>query len=126
MEFFGAMEHLNLHSLRGRRIRADLIETYKLFNGLVDIQWDHFFTASQYSNTRKADVTFLITHCHSNLRKHLSYSNRVSVLCNKLKRAPSTNSFKNQLSEIPNYVEFHLQIYFSVHEKCTMYRKIAH
>ena len=37
------LEHLNLHSLRGRRICGVLIETYiyKLFNGLVDhIQWD--------------------------------------------------------------------------------------
>ena len=52
-------------------VRADKIETYKLFNGLMDIQWVHFFTTSQDSNTRKADHgKFLITHCSLNLRKH--------------------------------------------------------
>ena len=70
MSYSERLEHLNLHSLRGRRIRGDLIETYTLFNGLVDIQWDHFFTASQYSSTKKADGQIFITHCNLNLRKH--------------------------------------------------------
>ena len=37
------LQYLNLHSLKGRRIRGDLIETYNIFNGL-DINWDSIFT----------------------------------------------------------------------------------
>ena len=85
MSYSEPTEHLNLHSLRGRRICGDLTETYKLFNGLVDIQWDHIFTASQYSNrnTKKVDGKILIAHCNLNLGNH-SYSNRIAVLWNNL------------------------------------------
>jgi len=108
MNYSERLDYLKLHSLKGRRIRGDLIETYKLYNGFVDIQWDHFFSDTPYCNTRNAEGKIFIERCKSNLRKFW-FSNRVANLWNnlglELKNAPTTNNFKNQLDEIPKFIE---------------------
>ena len=74
----------------------------------MDIQWDHFFSDTPYCNTRNAEGKIFIERCKSNLRKFW-YSNRVANLWNnlglELKNAPTTNNFKNQLDEIPKFIE---------------------
>ena len=101
------LRYLNLHSLKGRRIRGDLIETYKLFNGLVDVEWDHFFTSPPCNRTRNAEGKIFLQRSNTNLRKYV-FSNRVANLWNNLcchiKKAPSTNCFKNQLDKIPKII----------------------
>ena len=103
--------YLNLHSLKGRRVRGDLIETYKLYNGFVDMRWEHSFENTPCSNTRNAEGKVFSKQCRTNLRKHC-YSNRVTNLWNgltlQLKRAQSTNAFKSQLDKIPKFVELFL------------------
>jgi hypothetical protein len=107
MSYSERLKYLNLHSLKGRRTRGDLIETYKIFNGLVDIQWDTFFTSPQYTSTRNADGKIFVTRSNTNLRKNC-YSNRVANLwnnlCFQLKSAPSTNDFKNHLDKLPKFI----------------------
>ena len=43
LSYMQRLKYLNLHSLKGRRIRGDLIVTYKIFNGIVDVQTEEFF-----------------------------------------------------------------------------------
>ena len=40
MPYAQRLIYLNLHSLKGGRIRGDLIQTYKIFNGIDDIRVD--------------------------------------------------------------------------------------
>ena len=46
------LKRLNLTTLEIRRIRGDLIEVYKILNGLVKINPDSMFTRFRYNNTR--------------------------------------------------------------------------
>jgi len=46
------LNRLKTKSLAERRIEIDLIMTYKIINGLVDLNTSDFFTLSQLSNTR--------------------------------------------------------------------------
>ena len=100
------LTYLKLHSLKGRRIRGDLIQTYKIFNGLDDVAVDSLFCISQYKNTRNAEGKIFIQHCRTNKRK-FSFSNRVAPLWNelptKIKFAKDTNTFKNLLDEVPKW-----------------------
>jgi len=108
MSYSERLLYLNLHSLKGRRLRGDLIEAYKLFNGFVDMRWEHFFESTPYNNTRNAEGKVFIQHSNTNIRKYC-FTNRVANQWNNLsvnlKCAPSTNAFKNQLDVIPKFVE---------------------
>jgi len=45
------LQKLGLYSLHCRRVRGDLIETYKIFKGYYDIEWSQLFTLN-VSSTR--------------------------------------------------------------------------
>lgn len=100
MNYEQRLRYLNLHSLKGRRIRGDLIETYKIFNDMVDVRTEDFFKLYSNSITRKPDGKIFIEHCQTNKRK-MFFGKRVTHLWNDLptniKFAQSTNSFKNLL-----------------------------
>ena len=44
------LERLNLFSLQYRRMRGDMIETYKIMSGLEDVNSSQFFTRSNMKN----------------------------------------------------------------------------
>ena len=48
------LKMLNLPTLKYRRKRGDLIQVFKIFNGLYDINWEDFFTLdiNRTHNTR--------------------------------------------------------------------------
>ena len=100
------LEFLDLHSLKGRRVRGDLIQSYKIFNGIDDVSVDSLFSIAQYTNTRNAERKVFIQHCRTNKRK-FSFSNRVAPLWNKLpthfKFAQNINLFKNLLDDTPKF-----------------------
>lgn len=100
MTYSERLIYLDLHSLKGRRLRGDLIETYKIYHGLVDLQWNDFFSETPRSNTRNAEGKIFIKHCNTNLRK-FCFSNRVANhwnnLCSAIKNAQNSNTFKNLL-----------------------------
>ena len=100
MSYGERLAYLDLHSLKGRRIRGDMIETFKIFNGITNIDQDMFFTMSTLEKTRNQGDKIFKKHFNTNMRK-FSFSNRVTNmwndLPNTLKSAPSTDSFKNQL-----------------------------
>ena len=94
------MEILMLPSLKCRRIRGDMILVYKIMNGLVDIDWTHFFTLTRSEITRGSKHKLFIEYSRTNTRKY-TFSNRTVTLWNALsdntKAAPSLNIFKNKL-----------------------------
>ena len=100
------LQYLKLHSLKGRRVRGDLIQVYKIFNGFDDVCVDTFFTLSKHNITRNSEGKIFIEHCNSNLRK-FSFSHRVAPLWNELptniKFSHDINNFKNFLDETPKF-----------------------
>ena len=90
---------LNLPSLKHRRRRGDLIETFKVLNGFVKV--NNIFSLS-HNQTRTNYKKIYTPFCKSLLRKnYLSF--RVKPLWNaldqKIVNAPTINSFKNLLDD---------------------------
>ena len=100
------LQYLNLFSLKGRRLRGDMIETYKIYHRETDLVWDTFFTSANYTSTRRSDGKIFVKHSNTNIRKFV-FSNRVvtnwNYLSSEIKNAPNTNLFKNLLDKDPKF-----------------------
>ena len=89
-----------IFTLEERRLRGDLIETYKILSGKERVNSEDFFHYSQTGyNLRGHSYTLATNRCRLELRRNFS-SQRVVKPWNKLPShvvtAPSTNAFKNR------------------------------
>merc|ERR1712080_418412 len=100
------LQALDIPSLEYRRSRRDMIQCYKIFNGIVRVNVGEMFTLVQPSNTR----SFTFGHHQRILRQRTtnrtrvnSFSQRVIKDWNSLPKnvieATSVNDFKNQIDE---------------------------
>ena len=96
MPYGERLQYLNLHSLKGRRIRGDLILVFKIYNKLVDLDYSDLFKASIYDKTRGSEGKIYIQHCNTNTRKY-SFTNRVAPLWNALPFALKNANTVNDL-----------------------------
>ena len=100
MTYTERLNFLNLHSLKGRRLRGDLIETYKIYHGLVGLEWGAFFSSPSDDRTRNNEGKIFVEFAKTRLRKNC-FSNRVppswNVLPTAFKMAGTLNTFKNLL-----------------------------
>ena len=100
MNYEERLKVLKLPSLKSRRLRGDLILTYKILNNSVDINTNMFFTSPALNITRKSTNKIFIKYSRTNIRK-FSFSNRVAPYWNELtdkaKLAPDLNNFKKEL-----------------------------
>ena len=98
------MKKLGLPSLEYRRQRQDLIQVYKIMNGLDKLNKDTLFKAPPEGSQRLRGNRYKIHKTRSNteLRKSI-FSQRVVEAWNKLPDrvvdAPSLNSFKSNLNK---------------------------
>ena len=94
------LKYLDLYSLKGRRKRGDLIETYKIFNGFSDLCPNKLFMPPTLDTTRNSEKKIFIQD-HKGKHRTNYYSIRIAPLWNALtntyKSAKTTNSFKNLL-----------------------------
>ena len=74
---------LDLESLELRRLHLDLILTYKIIFGLVDVDPTTYFTIRTGYTTRGHSYRITPSNCRVNLRKHY-FSNRVCPAWNSL------------------------------------------
>ena len=100
MSYIERLEYLNIYSLKGRRFRGDLIETYKIANKLIDIDFKGLFTLTHTDKTRNIEGKLILNYCKTNVRKNF-LSQRIVQHWNCLpecyKFAESTNHFKDLL-----------------------------
>ena len=100
MSYMERLKYLDLYSLKGRRLRGDLIETYKIFNGLSDLDPSKFFMPPTLETTRNSDKKIFIQD-HKGKHRTNYYSIRIAphwnALTNTFRSAKTTNTFKNLL-----------------------------
>ena len=93
---------LKLPSMEYRRKRGDMIQCFKVMNGLVRIKAEELFTPIPSNNTRGHGQRVLRTKAHKATRMK-SFSQRTIKSWNSLPseviNSPSVNVFKNRLDE---------------------------
>ena len=107
MSYENRLKTLKQQSLKSRRLRDNLIQTYKILHQIDDIDCTHFFKLVSDVDCRN-NITrnsyLKLYHKPNRTNKSLySFSHRVSTSWNSLpehvKRAPDTNSFKTLLDK---------------------------
>ena len=95
---------LNLPSLKARRIRGDLIQAYKIFNNVDEIDPKQMFPTNPTNRTLRNSLNKIFKPHFNTKEKKNSFSYRIAQRWNELpehiKNAPSTNSFKNQVDDL--------------------------
>ena len=106
MDYLDRLKALDIPTLEYRRNRGDMIQCYKIFNGMVRMNVSEMFTiippAATRSHTSGHDQRILRQRATHRTRVNV-FSNRVIADWNSLPRkvteATSTNDFKNKLDE---------------------------
>ena len=95
------LRFLNLYSLKCRRLRGDLIQTFKILNKLEDVN-PHDFYDFNHGITRHADHKLYIKRCRLDIKKHL-FNFRTARYWNALvietRRAKDVKVFKGLLDQ---------------------------
>ena len=93
---------LNLMTLEDRRIRGDIIETFKIIKGFTNIDSTQFFNVQASDRLRGHSLKLTKPRCNTQLRQHF-FSQRVIQRWNNLPQyvinADSVNEFKNKLDD---------------------------
>ena len=94
------LKYLGLPSLQYRRLRADMIETYKILNNIDKVQYEQILPLSQ-TTTRGHSKKLYKKNCRTNVRKY-SFSQRVVDEWNKIPKkvidSQTINTFKSLLN----------------------------
>ena len=89
-------------------MRGDLIQAYKIFNNLDDIDPSSVFQLSPSTATRSSGDKIYIQYSRTNRRK-FAFSNRVAPVWNALastiKSSTNINTFKNRLDQDTNFID---------------------
>ena len=97
------LKALNLPSLVYRRKRGDMIQVYKIMNGMVRVNKDDFFDPSRIEQIRGHNQRIAKNKATKNVRIN-SFSQRVindwNSLPVKVIKAESLNLFKNNLDDV--------------------------
>ena len=112
MSYIERLKYLKLYSLKGRRLRGDLIQAYKIFQGHDQVKYDKMFSLTTYHGTRNQGLKIRKRFSRTDIRKY-TFSNRIvehwNTLPLEVKQSPSTNAFKNRIDRIPRLVEKFLE-----------------
>ena len=102
MRYIDRLKYLNLPTMKFRRLRGDMIETYKILNGFYDTDVVPSLPRNYDSRTRGNFLKLLHMRPKFDLRKY-SFSSRVVGAWNSLPDSVvlclSINSFKNNLDK---------------------------
>ena len=109
MSYEDRLKNLNLPTLKYRRLRGDMIETYKIITNKYDEDSVVNLNINENSNTRGNRYKLTQNSIHYNLRQNFFTNRIVSVwncLPDEVVTAKNTNTFKNLLDKFWNNQEF--------------------
>ena len=120
LNYHERMAYLNLPSLEYRRVRGDMIETYKVFNNLYDPLTTSSLLTPQSANSITRSNGYKLFKKRANKKSYQSFfTNRITNLWNSLPddivRAKTLNRFKNQLDKHLKDKMYQIDIDFSDH-----------
>ena len=90
------LKHLDLPSLKYRRIRGNLIQIYRLVHDIDDLDQSMFITFSK-NITRGDKYKIYVNRCKTNIRQNFFINGYLRIwnnLCFKTKNADCIDSFK--------------------------------
>ena len=94
------LKYIGLPSLQYRRLRADMVETFKILNNIDKVQHEHIFPISRTA-TRGHNQKIYNKNSRTNIRKY-SFSQRIVDMWNSLPKqvieTKTVNTFKSQLN----------------------------
>ena len=96
------LEETKLTRLMDRRIRGDLIETFKIIKGIDKVDYTKFFTLANDDRLRGHSLRLLKKRCNLVVRSSFFSQRIVNVwnsLPNEVVEAESVNTFKNRLDK---------------------------
>ena len=103
LDYTERLRRLGLWTLEERRNRADLIEVFKIVNGLSTLPVSTFFEFRADTRTRGHSLKLIKKRSQKDLRLHF-FSERVVNRWNQLPatalQATSVNSFKERLRKV--------------------------
>ena len=111
LQYFDRPRRLKLETLELRRLKSDLILVFKIFNGLVDLKFEEFFTLSPCTITRGHAQRLVLPKVRLDLRKHF-FAVRVITIWNNLPtevvNCTTVTCFKTKLDSIDfdQYLKF--------------------
>ena len=116
LSYSSRLKKLNLTTLYYRRLRSDMIQIFRIVNGIDKIDVSHLFTFSTRPS-RGNSLKLVKPRALTTLKQH-TFSHRVISLWNDLPNevvtAKSINEFKNKLEKVWLHKEFK---YYMVYEK---------
>ena len=68
------LKNLNLTTLETRRILGDLIEVYRIMNGIEVVGWKLLFSKAPYDGTRGHTMKLEKNVMHLDIRKYIFFS----------------------------------------------------
>ena len=96
------LRRAGLTTLEERRIRGDLIETFKMVKGISKVDHTKFFSISENNRTRGNSYKLEKKQCNTNIRSSF-FSQRIvnhwNGLPEEVVSAESVNTFKNRLDK---------------------------
>ena len=96
------LRYLGLPTLEYRRLRGDMLQTYRIMTGIDRINPESLFSMSSVTRTRGHNLKIFKQRCSTKLRQNF-FSQRVIEHWNALPvsvvEAPNINIFKNRLNE---------------------------
>ena len=103
MEYEERLRRLKMTTLENRRLRGDMIETWKILSGREDTYSSQFFQMANCShNLREHSIRLYTMRNRFDLRRY-SFSQRVVKHWNHLPQhvieTPSLNAFKNRFDK---------------------------
>ena len=105
LDYKERLRQLKLPTLKCKRYRDDLIQVFKIINGIDDLKFEDFFTTTKLDSTKNSEHKLYVHFAKTETRK-FAFSNRVAPTWNSLltctKKAPSMNQFKSLLDKDPN------------------------
>jgi len=104
---------LELDSLELRRVRADLLFTYKLVFGLIDASLHDFFVPRFNESRRGHDYKLYLPTCKTNVRSN-SFKYRVIQKWNSLPNSIDSTSLKRFHKSLALKCYFHIARYFFI------------
>jgi hypothetical protein len=102
LEYPDRLLALNMFTFERRKLRGDMILVYKMFQGLVNIDVNNFFTLETDSRTRGHEFKIKKVNCNLDIRKHF-FSHRVvnfwNTLTSYVVNSSSLDIFKGRLDK---------------------------